>query len=408
MNHSFDIEVATKYGVTVAVFLNNIAHWTSVNMANRRNYNDGRYWIYNTRKAFIELFPYWTEDQLRTISKKAKKYDLLIESNYNKHKYDQTIWYSLTDKALNIYKLYPTPPNESDEIKNVENPSPDSFGKNTKSSPASLVKNTIPTKKPESTHIDKLLINNALQPAPSLSWEKSQMYLGKIPNAIGKNTKPIPNINPDGKTNTTTVAEQKLNTGKEFASEPVVVITSSLTTSSKPKADEPNDICSAEIPSIEKQVISKKNKITIDLQAIYRATPFVTKMIICEEDFIDAAFWMINNRGEIPERGKIKGIKSLVESGNFEGDKEWQQEIINKRNRAIGQAKQYEIERQMLTKSKPSENLEVMSPGEMVKKLTKSIEDKAKTEAYANKNKNKSYIFKGFPKMPIEKQEVTA
>ena len=84
MNHYFDVEVATKYNVNIAIFLNNLAHWTIVNIANRQNYYDFRYWTYNSRRAFLELFPYWTDDQLRTIISNAIKADLVLEGNYNK------------------------------------------------------------------------------------------------------------------------------------------------------------------------------------------------------------------------------------------------------------------------------------------------------------------------------------
>lgn len=232
MNHAFDVAVASKYGVPIAIFLNNIAHWTSVNMANRRNYHDGRYWIYNTRKSFAELFPYWSEDQIRTISKKAKNFDLLLESNYNKHGYDKTIWYSLTDKSLSIYKLFPISPDESDSLNNDENPGPASFGKITKSSPASCGDFTEHQNEQIYEQNDLDEDKTRPEPAPRLIWEKSQMDLGKIPNGSGENPKPIPDVNPDGKTDTTTTIDQILT--KDRDSEPVVVFNTSLTSTPTP------------------------------------------------------------------------------------------------------------------------------------------------------------------------------
>ena len=318
MNHSFDIEVAREYGITVAVFLNNIAYWTTVNMANRRNYHDDRYWIYNTRKAFTELFPYWTEDQLRTISKKAKKHDLLIESNYNKHGYDKTIWYSLTDKALNIYKLYPVAPDKSDEPENDANPSPASCGKNTTSSPASLVENPTPNNKPETEQIDNSLVDNGLQPTPSLMWEKSQMEVGKIPNGSGKNPKPIPNGNPDNKTYTTTVSEQKLYNTDEANPEPVVVsLIPSLT------------------PSHEYFISAKSDERII---AAYKINPITKNNIWSVEDCLSACkHWIDFRPKDVAEEGRMKMLVKFIINGEFEEPADWSSNITKDRNARIAE-----------------------------------------------------------------------
>ena len=58
MIHSFDIEVAKKYGITEAILLNNINFWIEKNKANEINFYDGYYWTFNSKKAFSELFPY--------------------------------------------------------------------------------------------------------------------------------------------------------------------------------------------------------------------------------------------------------------------------------------------------------------------------------------------------------------
>ena len=50
MEHSFDIEVAKKYGITEAVLLKNFYFWIEKNRTNNLNYFDGKYWTYNSRK----------------------------------------------------------------------------------------------------------------------------------------------------------------------------------------------------------------------------------------------------------------------------------------------------------------------------------------------------------------------
>ena len=52
MEHHFDIEIAKKLNVNCAVIYNNIQFWTAKNRANNHNFIDGKYWTYNSVKAF--------------------------------------------------------------------------------------------------------------------------------------------------------------------------------------------------------------------------------------------------------------------------------------------------------------------------------------------------------------------
>jgi hypothetical protein len=105
MNHSFDVGIATKYGLNVAIVLNHIAFWVQKNQANEKHFHDGRYWTYNSIKAFQVLFPYWSFKQMRLILDKLKETGLVITGNYNETGYDQTQWYALSDEALELFGL---------------------------------------------------------------------------------------------------------------------------------------------------------------------------------------------------------------------------------------------------------------------------------------------------------------
>jgi len=103
MQHNFDISIAQKYGVNVAIFLNSLAFWIQRNIANEKNFKDGRYWSYNTQKAWLVLFPYWTRQNLRTVINSAIEQGLIVTGNYNDNKYLQTMWYALTDLGLSLF-----------------------------------------------------------------------------------------------------------------------------------------------------------------------------------------------------------------------------------------------------------------------------------------------------------------
>lgn len=102
-NHQFDTAIATQYGVNVAIFLNNIAFWIEKNVANNVNFRDGSYWTYSSHNAFLIIFPYWSTQNLRTIVKKCIEEGLIKTAKYNKIKYDHKLWYSLTDKGLELF-----------------------------------------------------------------------------------------------------------------------------------------------------------------------------------------------------------------------------------------------------------------------------------------------------------------
>lgn len=91
--HSFDPEIAKRVGVNAAVIYQNLVWWTQKNAANERHYHDGRYWTYNSIKAFEELFPYLTAKQIRLSLDKLEAENLIESGSFNKAGYDRTKWY---------------------------------------------------------------------------------------------------------------------------------------------------------------------------------------------------------------------------------------------------------------------------------------------------------------------------
>lgn len=102
MYHSFDVDIASEYGILEAVILNFFAHAVESNEANGRNYHDGHYWTYNSIKAFQKIFPYATDKKIRNTLKHLEDEELVIVGNYNNISYDRTKWYALTDKGKSI------------------------------------------------------------------------------------------------------------------------------------------------------------------------------------------------------------------------------------------------------------------------------------------------------------------
>jgi len=73
---SFDPQIAKELGVDSAIIFQNIVFWIAKNKANEKHFYDGKYWTYNSNRAFLELFTWLSEQNLRTCLKKLidKKY----------------------------------------------------------------------------------------------------------------------------------------------------------------------------------------------------------------------------------------------------------------------------------------------------------------------------------------------
>ena len=101
--HMFEPQIAKEYGVNAAIIFQNLVYWIEHNRANETNFHDGRYWTYNSVRAFAELFPYLTDKQIRSALKKLEEGGMILIGNYNKSAYDRTRWYALAEKGLSIY-----------------------------------------------------------------------------------------------------------------------------------------------------------------------------------------------------------------------------------------------------------------------------------------------------------------
>jgi hypothetical protein len=98
-----NLALAVKFGTNESLFLTNLCFWIEKNKANRVNYHDGHYWVYNTMDAWAELFPYFSKDQIRRLINKMRERNILLVGVYNRIHYDRTQWYSVNDEVMALY-----------------------------------------------------------------------------------------------------------------------------------------------------------------------------------------------------------------------------------------------------------------------------------------------------------------
>ena len=98
LSYVFNVSDAIKYGLEEAIMLHNFKFWIAKNKANRKHYHEGRYWTYNSAKAFKKLFPFWSERKIYRIVNSLIEKGALIDGNFNDRKYNRTKWYALKDE----------------------------------------------------------------------------------------------------------------------------------------------------------------------------------------------------------------------------------------------------------------------------------------------------------------------
>lgn len=126
MQHNFDVEIAKDYGILEAILLQNIWFWIEKNKANNTHFYDGKYWTYNSRKAFAKIFPYMSEKQIRTALEKLIDNGILEKGNYNKAGFDKTLWYSITPMGYAVLLKCPIDlPHRADGVDQEGKPIPD-------------------------------------------------------------------------------------------------------------------------------------------------------------------------------------------------------------------------------------------------------------------------------------------
>lgn len=102
MMHSFDVNIAAEYGIVEAILVEHLAYWIRKNKANDKNAMDGRYWTYNSMRAYAELFSYLSEKQIRRAIQHLIQDGIVMDGNFNKSPYDHTKWYAFTDKGMGL------------------------------------------------------------------------------------------------------------------------------------------------------------------------------------------------------------------------------------------------------------------------------------------------------------------
>ena len=207
MNHSFNVEIATKYGMLEAILLEHLNFWISKNKANEVNFYDGNYWTYNSTKALAQLFPYVSLNTISRALRHLKEEGLILVGNYNKISYDRTTWYAITEKGNSILQNdeMDSPKMENGFTQNDEMDSPKMINGITQNDEMDSPK--MENGFTQNDEMDSPKMINGITQNDEMDLSKCKMDSPKVINGFTQNDKPIPDINTDINTDVITVSK---------------------------------------------------------------------------------------------------------------------------------------------------------------------------------------------------------
>jgi hypothetical protein len=107
LSHSFNVQVASDFGIEIALFLNHFQFWHNRAKNNAQNFHKNKVWVRLSAEQIQEIYPYFTLRQIRYYLQKMVELNLLIKGEFNIKKSDRTKWYNLTKKAQNLLNIKP-------------------------------------------------------------------------------------------------------------------------------------------------------------------------------------------------------------------------------------------------------------------------------------------------------------
>jgi hypothetical protein len=100
----FSVALAERYGPIESIILSNICWWVETNRKNGKHFYDGRYWTYGSASGFEKIFTYLKPEQIRYTLRNLREQGALLTGNYNRMKYDRTLWYTVSDEVKALYE----------------------------------------------------------------------------------------------------------------------------------------------------------------------------------------------------------------------------------------------------------------------------------------------------------------
>lgn len=117
-------DMAKEYGIEEGIVLDYFIYEIHQKAVNGSNFYDGKNWTYNTHDALLTRLPFPSRKPLMRVLKSLEDCNMIVKGNYNKHSYDRTCWYTLSDKCAEKYGVKFASKEELKEARSAKNNQP--------------------------------------------------------------------------------------------------------------------------------------------------------------------------------------------------------------------------------------------------------------------------------------------
>lgn len=101
--HSFNVQLATEIGLEECIILQHFYYWHKINCENENMVIDDKVWFFTSRKNIQSVFPYLSEQKIKTCLLRLEEKGYILKENKNANKIVKANWYALTEKSLAIF-----------------------------------------------------------------------------------------------------------------------------------------------------------------------------------------------------------------------------------------------------------------------------------------------------------------
>lgn len=115
--------LAKKLGLNAAIFLQQINYWIQINKKKGINFVEGRYWTYNSIRAWHENnFDFVSLETVKRTFKRLEDEGYLIVGRFNKNYRDNTKWYAINEEKIEALFAEIEEENDKKAKERLENP----------------------------------------------------------------------------------------------------------------------------------------------------------------------------------------------------------------------------------------------------------------------------------------------
>lgn len=101
--HSFNVQLATEIGLEECIILQHFYYWHKINCENENMVIDDKVWFFTSRKNIQSVFPYLSEQKIKTCLLRLEEKGYILKENKNANKIVKANWYALTENSLAIF-----------------------------------------------------------------------------------------------------------------------------------------------------------------------------------------------------------------------------------------------------------------------------------------------------------------